>query len=175
MPSPIVAPLPSSVSDYEPDFAESFDEVCTALGNLSVKLRDLLPDPSIGPEERLERLARVVRHSVMDSRRHLTARTKLRHLRDRLDELVAGPATHEQKIDLLLQALDEQVPNAGHLTTFQKLEALGDARLSDIGRSGLPHNVIADLRGLYPDSGASLSWTIERAIGELLHLRALGH
>ena len=66
---------------------------------------------------------------------------------------------------------EAQVPDARHLSTFQKLEALGDARLSDIGRSGLPHNLLRDIRALYPGDGLSLHRAIERAVAELLHYR----
>jgi hypothetical protein len=171
LPKPLPKPLPTTVADFEPAFDEPFEHVCAELERLSIKLRDLLPDPSIGPEERLERLSRVVPHSVMIGARHLTARTKLRALRQRLDELLPGPAGACDKIDRLLEMLDQQVPNARESSTFEKLEALGDARLSDIGRSGLPHNLVADLRSLYPNADLSLAGRIERALSDLKSFR----
>ena len=53
-----------------------------------VRILELLPDPPICPEERLERIARLEPSSVLRSANHRTARTKLNDLRNRLNELV---------------------------------------------------------------------------------------
>jgi hypothetical protein len=164
-------PLPARVQDFQPDFDEPFESVRDELERLSLRLRDLLPDPSIGPEERIERLSRVVRGSVMTSANHLTARTKLRRIRARLDELVHGTISYDAKISVLLEELDRLVPNGQNTTTFQKLERLGDARLSDDGRFGLPHTALADIRALYAEP-ISIAEKIERAVAELNQLRA---
>ncbi|HUG23636.1 hypothetical protein [Piscinibacter sp.] len=161
------------MNDFQPVFDEPFESVSEELERLSIKLRDLLPDPSIGPEERLERLSRVVRRSVMTSAHHLTARTKLRRIRARLDELVPGEISYEAKINALLDELDRQVPNGEDLTIFQKLELIGDARLSDDGRFGLPHTLLNCIRGLYQEP-ISIAEKIERAVKELTRLRAGG-
>jgi hypothetical protein len=92
-------------------------------------------------------------------------------MRHRLDELVPGPASYDSKIDTLLDELDRQVPDSYELTTFQKLEMLGDGRLSDDGRLGLPNSLLNMIRGLYPES-TSAAEKIERATIELAILRS---
>ncbi|WP_036833613.1 hypothetical protein, partial [Pontibacillus litoralis] len=74
--------------EYSPKFNESFEEICTELKSISDRLYELLPDTSLSPDERLERLARVVPTSLLISDNHKTARSKLNKLRYRLDELV---------------------------------------------------------------------------------------
>lgn len=117
-----------------PIFEIPFEKIASNLRLVSIKLRDLLPDPSIGPEERLERLSRVVPGSIQYSRFHLSARTKLRTLCDRLDELVPqfrGDPVNQ--IDHLVNVAISQTPQvSGPLV--QRLEALGDHRIADNGR-----------------------------------------
>ena len=120
-----------------PVFDTSYEEVCRNLTKVSVKLRDLLPDPSIGPEERVERLARVVPESLLMSQYHKTARVKWNYITDRLNHLV--PDTKEnkktalEKIDILLEKLHLMIPGQ-EKRIFIKLEKLGDHRVSDTGR-----------------------------------------
>ena len=124
--------LPASC--YRPVFEERFDDVCRNLERLSVRLRDLLPDPSLGPDERLERLARVVPESVLVSRHHQTARSKLDQLRRRLAELVPDEDLDEhERLEALVALVDELVPG-DEPRLYRKLEALGDHRRSDTGR-----------------------------------------
>lgn len=116
-----------------PVFEENYEEVCSELKSLSEKMLELLPDPSIGPEERLERIARVAPHTLMKSQNVKTARTKLYNLRQRLDELVPSQSLSSiEKLNLLLDRINELVP--GDQRLFEKLEELGDSRVSDIGR-----------------------------------------
>jgi len=115
-----------------PKYEESFQHVCENLVSLSTRLRDLLPDPSIGPQERLERIARIVPNSLMISQNYRTARAKLKDLRHRLDELVPEPMSYEKKLDFLVTKINDRVP--GEKRLVEKLELLGDRRISDTGR-----------------------------------------
>jgi hypothetical protein len=119
---------------YAIPFTESFETVCAELMMLGDRLLELLPDPTLGPDERLERLARVVPTSILAAAHHQTARTKLVRLRRRLDELVPDPAmTYRDKLEWLVQRVHELVPG-DEPRLFKKLEALGDHRRSDMGR-----------------------------------------
>ncbi|WFA05705.1 hypothetical protein [Bacillus sp. HSf4] len=123
-----------SKEDYIPHFDEDFEEVCRHLKAHSQRLFDLLPDVSLSPDERLERLARVVPTSILKSANHKTAREKLNGLRRRLDELVPDQhMSYYDKIEYLVNIADKMVP--GNLKMYQKLEKIGDHRWSDIGRS----------------------------------------
>ncbi|NCN41947.1 hypothetical protein GW916_11945 [bacterium] len=116
-----------------PIFEDDYEKVCQELTSLSKRLLELLPDPSIGPEERLERLARVAPHTLMISRNVRTARSKLSDLKHRLSELVPDEALSSiQKLEFLISKANQLSPEAG--TLFEKLEELGDIRISDIGR-----------------------------------------
>lgn len=99
------------------------------LASLSAKLYRLLPDQSLSPMERVERLARTVdeRNPVLE---HLqSAASKLQQLKLRLNELIPGDHTPEQKIDTMLSALDGKIgADHQHLTAIEKLEMLGDPR-----------------------------------------------
>ncbi|OUB98420.1 hypothetical protein BK784_16865 [Bacillus thuringiensis serovar medellin] len=122
-----------SKEEYVPDFDESFDEVSVHLKALSEKLYNLLPDISLSPDERLERLARVIPKSILVSENHLTARTKLYKLRRRLDQLVPDKnMDYYEKVDYLVGIANDMVP--GDMKLYKKLEAIGDNRYSDIGR-----------------------------------------
>ncbi|MCY4321629.1 MAG: hypothetical protein OXC37_04430 [Bdellovibrionaceae bacterium] len=117
-----------------PDYTVSYKEVCRNLLKVSKKLQKLLPDPSIGPEERIERLARVVPHSMLISDHHKTARSKLNYITDRLNQLVPDKnKSNEEKIDILVNTLHKMVPGK-EKKIFLKLEKLKDRRTSDIGR-----------------------------------------
>lgn len=124
--------------DYTPE--DDFQDVCDELISISVRLLKLLPDPSLGPNERLERLARVVPSSQLQSAHRRTARSKLYELRRRLEELVPGDElTSVERLEWLIGRLDELVPGDG--TTISKLETIGDYRSTDAG--------VAPLRDAY--------------------------
>jgi predicted nuclease with TOPRIM domain len=123
-----------TAADYRIDYEEPFEEVCEHLVRLSTRLQELLPDPSLSPDERLERIARVIPTSVLISDHHKTARTKLNQLRRRLSELVPDETLdHHQKLEYLVEQVHALVPT-DEPRLFKKLEALGDGRRSDIGR-----------------------------------------
>ncbi|EJR73599.1 hypothetical protein ORN01_21990 [Bacillus cereus] len=123
-----------SREDYKPNFTENYEEVCVHLKGISQKLYDLLPDISLSPDERLERLARVIPKSILISENHKTARTKLNKLRNRLDELVPDEnLDYYQKIDYLVGIANNMVPE--DIKLYKKLEKIDDYRLSDIGRN----------------------------------------
>ncbi|MCY7858255.1 hypothetical protein MOB44_16535 [Bacillus sonorensis] len=123
-----------SKEDYIPKFEEDFEEVCRHLQAHSHRLFELLPDISLSPDERLERLARVIPTSILKSANHKTAREKLNGLRHRLDELIPDQnMSYYDKIEYLVNIADEMVP--GQMKMYEKLEKIGDKRWSDIGRS----------------------------------------
>ena len=115
-----------------PEIMLTFEENRTAaadLGSLSSKLFWTLPDESLSPFERLERLARVVEDRTPQLDNLQSAAAKLEQLRKRLDELVPGDMTPERKVDALLEKLDEMVArDQRELPPIRKLELLGDPR-----------------------------------------------
>ncbi|GIH98190.1 hypothetical protein [Planobispora takensis] len=128
---------PFKDEDYVPPQQENHFDVVNELVRLSVKLLANLPDPSLGPDERLERIARVVPTSQLQSAHRRSARNKLVQLRRRLDELVPDEGmTSEEKLDLLIARVHELVP--GDAPFIVKLETMGDFRATDIGLS--PHH-----------------------------------
>ncbi|WP_211257204.1 hypothetical protein [Streptomyces megasporus] len=120
--------------DYRIEYDEPFEEVARELIDLSTRLINLLPDPSLSPNERLERLARVVPKSLLVTAHRRNARSKLVELRRRLDELVPDPdLSYPEKLEWLVSRLDELVP--GDMRPIEKLEKLGDYRAADVGVS----------------------------------------
>ncbi|MGN9793386.1 hypothetical protein ACTMTU_20115 [Streptomyces sp. OZ13] len=125
---------PFKDEDYRVAFGDDFLDVVKELTDLSVRLLTLMPDPSLSPNERLERLARVVPNSQLITAHRRSARSKLYEIRRRLDELVPGDElTYREKLEALVTRLDELVPGA--LRPIQKLERLGDYRSTDVGVS----------------------------------------
>lgn len=123
-----------SPDDYKQEFDEPFDKIASELTDLSVRLIELLPDPSLSPDERLERLARVVPSSQLVTANRRTARSKLTTIRRRLDELVPGAdLDSREKLEQVVERLDELVP--GTSSPIEKLERPGDFRVTDIGVS----------------------------------------
>ncbi|WP_391205456.1 hypothetical protein [Psychrobacillus sp. L4] len=122
-----------TLEQYKPIYTESFEEVCTNLKLISSRLYELLPDVTLSPDERLERIARIVPSSLLCSDHHKTARTKLKKLRTRLDELVPDSTlSYSQKLEYLVDLVNNRIPD--DLLLFEKLESIGDKRKSDIGR-----------------------------------------
>ena len=120
--------------EYERHYAETFEAVCRHFVQLSTRLQELLPDPTLSPDERRERLARVVPSSLLISENHKTARTNLNRLRQRLDELVPDEQlNYHEKLEFLVSRVHELV-SGDEPRLFKKLEALGDRRRADIGR-----------------------------------------
>jgi predicted nuclease with TOPRIM domain len=118
---------------YDVAFEEKFDDVAAELQRLSTRLFELLPDRALSPLERVERLARVVPDSVLQSEHMKTARTKLSNIRRRLEELVPDHAmTTDEKIEHLVERVHQLVPER-EPRLFKKLEKLGDIRPTDIG------------------------------------------
>lgn len=114
----------------DPDVTASANQKAAAeLAALSAKLYWHIPDQSLSPAERLERLARAADNAAPDMANLLPATKKLEALKARIDELVPGDASHEKKIELLLAQLDAKVgTNQLSLHTTDKLEILGDPR-----------------------------------------------
>jgi hypothetical protein len=99
------------------------------LASISAKLHWLLPDQSLSPFERLERLGRAVEDRTPDPSQLQPAAAKVEALKVRIDELIPGDMTHEKKIDILVEQIDRMV-SAEQRTwpTINKLELLGDPR-----------------------------------------------
>ena len=120
-----------------PKFIDSFENICSELKAISLRLQELLPDQSIGPEERIERIARVVSASIQKSQYHLSARSKLQIIRNRLLELtpfIEGDSM--KRLEFLIQKINSTVPDSSeiNLSFFEKLEKIGDFRIADNGR-----------------------------------------
>jgi len=125
---------PFSDQEYIPRFDESFVEAAQELIDISVFLINLSPDPTLSPEERLERLARVVPTSEIATNYRKSVRNKLRPIKARLDQLVPGLAGQPMaQLQHLVGRVDDLVP--GTLTPTEKLERIGDYRNTDIGVS----------------------------------------
>ncbi|MBY8856233.1 hypothetical protein K7711_07075 [Nocardia sp. CA2R105] len=119
-------------SEYNIEWAESFDDVCRELKTICDYLAEKLPCSSMGPNERVERLARVVPGSQLLSAHHRTARSKLTELRARIDQLVPGDSmTHIEKLQFLVERIDTLVP--GDVPMSDKLHEIGDHRSTDAG------------------------------------------
>lgn len=118
---------------HETLLKEPQDSVNERLIRLSFKLQRLLPDPSLGPMERIERLARLIPNSYQLGQHHRTARSKLIEIEERLNSLVPDQGlTFEQKIDFLVGLADDLVPEQTD-RLCQKLQFIGDNRLRDNG------------------------------------------
>lgn len=125
--------LKDQTSSSEEIFSESMQNVCNELGSICLKLQKLLPDPSLGPMERIERLARIVPHSLQLGVNHRTARSKLLEIRNRLDELVPeNDMNYLEKIDYLVDLINKLVPEKTD-RICQKLQFIGDHRCRDNG------------------------------------------
>lgn len=123
-----------SNEDYLPDLSPSFSEVKSELESVSEYLFTLLPDYSIGPEERIERLARIIPESILVSENMKTARTKLKNINSRLDELVPANLTSIEKIEYLVSLVNNHFPEESDMKFIEKLEAIDDFRRTDNGR-----------------------------------------
>lgn len=120
--------LDHSVPD--PEISAAANQSAAAdLAALSAKLHALLPDNSLSPIERLERLGRVVENRTPKAENLQSAIKKLDDLKARLDELVPGALSPSEKIDLLHRQLNEMVaPEMKDSLAMHKLEVLGDPR-----------------------------------------------
>ena len=96
---------------------------------LSAALFELLPDKSLSPLERVERLARVVEPREPQLESLQPATQKLKALKKRIDDLVPGESAASDKILDLVNKLDGSVaPDQSNFATIAKLELLGDPR-----------------------------------------------
>lgn len=114
----------------DPELTAAENQRATAeLGALASKLNALLPDPSLSPFEKLERLSRVVDRRQPDLTQLQSAATKVEALTNRLNQLVPGDQSPDQKINSLVRKLDSMVPqDAKDNLVMHKLEMLGDPR-----------------------------------------------
>jgi hypothetical protein len=133
-------PLPASIDEYsswryQPAFADGrpFSTIFDELWSVSSHLLELLPDPALSPLERIERLARVVPGSLALSAHRRTGRAKLLEIEQRLAELVPEQGlTTIERIDRLVALTTSFAP--GEMRLVDRLELIGDFRVSDIGR-----------------------------------------
>ncbi|BAP15497.1 hypothetical protein AS19_26460 [Alcanivorax sp. NBRC 101098] len=120
--------LDHMVPDPKISAAEN-QKAAAELAALSGKLFGHVPDQSLSPLERLERLARGIDERKPNKKQLEPAVKKLQELKQRIDELVDGDLSHEKKIDVILEKLDEKVGSSQKaLHTTDKLELLGDPR-----------------------------------------------
>ena len=103
------------------------EKAAAELAALSERLALLLPDPSLSPLERLERLARVVQDRVPHSDQLQPALEKVSKLKTRLDELVPGRMSAEDKIITLAKMAYEKA-GGDKMTCVEALERMGDPR-----------------------------------------------
>lgn len=109
--------------------ASQNQKAAAELASLSAKLFWHIPDQSLSPFERLERLARAAENRTPDREQLKSAAAKVNVLKARIDQLVPGDASHEKKIEQLVSLLDEKVGSSQqNLHTTHKLELLGDPR-----------------------------------------------
>lgn len=95
---------------------------------LTDALYGMLPDRSLSPAERIERLARAVDDRTPKPEHLRPAHIKLEELRARIDELVPGEGSAFEKILSLEANVDEKVgAERGNMALIRKLELLGDA------------------------------------------------
>ncbi|EJJ24604.1 hypothetical protein [Rhizobium sp. CF142] len=132
--SRLTARLDHSVPDPKV-FAAVNDDAARRLDELSRILAGALPDHSLSPDERLERLARVVQDRVPERQYLQPALEKVSRLERRLAELVPDPGlTPVERVQALLAHLDDHhIQNNPHFlaaqpTIVQKLERMGDER-----------------------------------------------
>ena len=102
-------------------------EAAAELAALSEKLAVLLPDSSLSPDERLERLARVVQDRVPYYEHLLPAASKVAKLKSRINELVPGEMSSVDKISQLADMAIGQC-GADDVSCVDALEMLGDPR-----------------------------------------------
>ncbi len=122
-----------SDEEYLGEFEVSFPEIKKELDLISEKLFHLLPDKSIGPEERVERLARLIPSSIMESEYHRTARKKLEIIERKLNTLVPrSDLSNSEKIDYLVTIANTLIPEDKRLV--EKLETIGEYRRPDNGK-----------------------------------------
>lgn len=117
-----------------PVFEENHECITEQLLLISNKLYELLPDPSINVEERLERMSRVIKGSQLNSTYHKSARHKLNYLKYRLDELIPGDYSLIDKIQHLEELAYKMSGNKEFKNMCDRLQYIGDNRISDIGR-----------------------------------------
>ncbi len=94
---------------------------------LSDALFELLPDKSLSPMERVERMARVVEAREPKPEHLKSAAEKLAELKLRINELVPGEHSHFDKLLGMQIRLNSLVGlERANLSAIQKLEIIGD-------------------------------------------------
>lgn len=112
--------------------SELNDRAATILRELSERLIALLPDPSLSPDERLERIARAVQDRVPQSEQLLPAIQKVHRLERRLLELVPGDDldcfARLERLVCSVESVCEEKGITADQEFVRKLELLGDQR-----------------------------------------------
>jgi predicted nuclease with TOPRIM domain len=127
-----VGSLTQRLDHMVPDNKLTFKENRAAaleLKAISETLFELLPDKSLSPFERLERLGRVAepREPLLEELQ--PAHVKLKRLKARINELVPGEGSFHEKLVALEMKLEELVgDDLATETTIKKLEKIGDPR-----------------------------------------------
>lgn len=108
--------------------AEANADAAARLEAMSRFLASALPDTSLSPEERLERLARVITDRVPRKENLRPAIEKVEQLERRLEELIPDQnLTAMDRLNKLVEICNDCVPN-NNLSIVEKLESLGDSR-----------------------------------------------
>ena len=116
--------LDHNVPDPEMSDVEN-SAAASELAAISEKLANMLPDPSLSPDERLERLARVIKGRNIQQESLQTAARKVEKLKTRINELVPGDSGMENKLDKLSEMAFTQCGVEG-VSCMEALERLGD-------------------------------------------------
>jgi hypothetical protein len=99
------------------------------LAAISEKLYELLPDPSLSPIERLERLGRVIEKRDPDIEQLKPAHEKVSAIKERLNHLLPGDEAALDKVEKLIAILGEVSPKELRgASPIRMLESLGDPR-----------------------------------------------
>ena len=114
----------------DPEISAAANQNAAAeLAGISEKLYELLPDPSLSPLERLERLGRVIEKRDPDLEQLKPAHIKVAELKKRLDQLLPGGEGALAKVANLVSILNDVAPkDVAGASPIRMLEALGDPR-----------------------------------------------
>lgn len=104
-------------------------EISQRLEELSEMLIKHVPDPSLSPDERLERIARVDQRRVPQREYLLPAVEKLYRLERRLDDLVDdSDLSSTEQLEVLIERVEERGEKHEERDFVEILERMGDER-----------------------------------------------
>lgn len=105
------------------------------LKELSIRLIELLPNPALSPDERLERIARVVQDRIPRTDLLVSDLEKLDRLESRLKELVPDDGlSSSERLERLVSSAEKMGTKHGDFVSL--LKSLGDARTGQAPETG---------------------------------------